>query len=225
MHARKSDTFYIVFLLVMALSACSTTASRIEIDLDALQAGAVYGNAEDQYELGVMFYKGEGLPKHDGKAYAWLSLAKAQGYVPAGKMLDEVSKGMTPELISQAQNLTSVLYEEPRYLMKKRDQLRKADVSTIQNALYQNSIDNGKSPEIPIDAPKEICRTSGDECVGMVDLSFLLGSYLVGIPRDALLPYPSHDAHSGYMIQKDNEGRIIVSAPHAELEKPIELKR
>lgn len=217
-------TIPIVFLLIISLTACSS-APTAKKDLDAIQNGALYGNAEDQYALGVMFYEGEGLPKHDAKAYAWLSLAKAQGYAPAGKMLENVTKGMTPEQISQAQNLTSVLYEEPRYLMKKRDELRKADLDTIQNALYQNSIDNGKLPDIPTDASKEICRTAGDQCAGMVDLGFLLGSYLVGIPRDAILPYPYSDSHTGYMIQKDKTGKITVSAPHAELEKPIELKR
>lgn len=43
-----------------------------------------------------------------------------------------------------------------------------------------------------------------------------------GLGADASLPT---DAHTGYMISQDSAGKITVSAPHAELEKPIEVTR
>jgi len=68
---------------------------------------AEQGVAQAQYNLGVMYYNGEGVPVNNVKAYMWLSLAKAQGDETAVTGLDIVKKQMTPSQIAKAQALAT----------------------------------------------------------------------------------------------------------------------
>ena len=64
---------------------------------------AKQGLANAQYNLGVMYDNGEGVPEDAVYAYAWLSIAAAQGntYAKEGKEL--VAKLMTQAQITEAQ--------------------------------------------------------------------------------------------------------------------------
>ena len=66
---------------------------------------AEQGNAKAQNVLGVMFRKGEGVPKNPARAHMWFSLAAARGDTKAEVELREVSRTMTPQQISQAQEM------------------------------------------------------------------------------------------------------------------------
>jgi TPR repeat protein len=66
---------------------------------------AEQGNAKAQNVLGVMFRKGEGVPKNPARAHMWLSFAAARGDARAKAELREVSRTMTPQEISQAQEM------------------------------------------------------------------------------------------------------------------------
>jgi TPR repeat protein len=66
---------------------------------------AEQGNAKAQNVLGVMFRKGEGVPKNPARAHMWFSLAAARGDTKAETELREVSRTMTRQQISQAQEM------------------------------------------------------------------------------------------------------------------------
>jgi TPR repeat protein len=63
---------------------------------------AEQGNAKAQTVLGVMFRKGEGVPKDPVRARMWLSLGSKRGDAGARIGLREVSRTMTREEISRA---------------------------------------------------------------------------------------------------------------------------
>ncbi|MEA2838272.1 MAG: uncharacterized protein QOD89_2822 [Bradyrhizobium sp.] len=67
------------------------------------RALAEQGNAKAQNVLGVMFRKGEGVPKNPARAHMWLSFAAKRGDATAKAELREVSRAMTAQEISQAE--------------------------------------------------------------------------------------------------------------------------
>ena len=52
-------------------------------DLDTVRQAADQGDAEAQYNLGVIYNNGEGVPKDDAEAVRWFQLAAEQGYAKA----------------------------------------------------------------------------------------------------------------------------------------------
>ena len=48
-------------------------------DLDTVRQAADQGDAEAQYNLGLMYVNGEGVPKDDAEAVRWYRLAAEQG--------------------------------------------------------------------------------------------------------------------------------------------------
>ena len=64
-----------VGLAVMVLSA--------QDDLDTVRQAADQGDANAQFNLGVMYDFGEGVPKDDAEAVEWYRLAAEQGYANA----------------------------------------------------------------------------------------------------------------------------------------------
>jgi TPR repeat protein len=63
---------------------------------------AEQGNAKAQNVLGVMFRKGQGVPKSPARAHMWFSFAAKRGEAGARAELREVSRTMTAQEISQA---------------------------------------------------------------------------------------------------------------------------
>ncbi len=105
-----------------------------------------------------------------------------------------------------------------------RDAKRQSDVNTILNAVYQYSIDhNGVMPAgIPATGRHEICRTGAADCQG-ADLNALSGSYLVSIPVDPRAPETG--TGTSYFIRRENNGRMTVNAPLAEVRNEISVTR
>ena len=66
---------------------------------------ADHGNAEAQYNLGVRYYEGLGVPKDYVRAYMWHNLATGRGFKLAAEGRDTVEKRMTPAQIAEAQKL------------------------------------------------------------------------------------------------------------------------
>ncbi len=110
-----------------------------------------------------------------------------------------------------------------KQLADSRNAQRRADVSTILNAVYQYSIDNGSIPASVTTTAAEVCNTGGT-CTGLTDLSVLTasGKYLVSIPKD---PSTSTANSTKYQINKDANNRIVVSAPSAENSTTISVTR
>lgn len=105
-----------------------------------------------------------------------------------------------------------------------RNAQRKADVSTILNAVYQYTIDNNGTLPVSISTtPTPVCKTGG-ACSGLIDLSVLTASekYLTSIPYD---PTTSTSTSNNYNISKSANGRITVAAPGAEQSVTISVTR
>lgn len=105
-----------------------------------------------------------------------------------------------------------------------RNAQRRADINTILNAVYQYSIDNnGSLPASITNDLTAICST-GSNCDGYIDLSVLTDyqKYILAVPTD---PTAANGADSGYMIEKTDFGRVVVSAPSAENGATISVTR
>ncbi len=75
------------------------------------------GHTSAQYYLGLMYYNGQGVPKHNIYAYMWLSITKAKDDVGkvkqiAGKEIENLIKDLTKlmpyEEIAKAQDLAKM---------------------------------------------------------------------------------------------------------------------
>ena len=75
-------------------------------DIKKLRRAAEQGNAQAQASLGITYEFGVGVSKDYMKAYAWLSVAAAQGDKEALKFKDSLRERMTPEQLAEAEKLT-----------------------------------------------------------------------------------------------------------------------
>jgi hypothetical protein len=66
---------------------------------------AEQGNAKAQSLIGVMYRRGQGVARNSIHAFIWLSRAAARGDARAKTELHEVSQTMTPQQISEAQEM------------------------------------------------------------------------------------------------------------------------
>lgn len=107
-----------------------------------------------------------------------------------------------------------------------RNAQRRADVTTILNAVYQYYIDNGQLPStIPTSTATTICRSSASStCSGYVNLGVLTlnEEYLTAIPVDPI--YGTAES-ADYQIFKSTNNRVTVLAPHAEQGATISVTR
>ena len=71
---------------------------------------AEQGNAEAQFNLGIMYAMGTGVSANNVRAYMWFSLAKAQGYKNASKGFGIVKSRMPAADISIAQALATEMW-------------------------------------------------------------------------------------------------------------------
>lgn len=111
-----------------------------------------------------------------------------------------------------------------KQLMDARNTQRSADVTTILNAIYQYTVDEGGNlPATITSTPTAVCATGGT-CTGLVDLSVLTAGekYLTALPKD---PSTGTANSTGYNISKSANGRVTVSAPAAEGDATINVTR
>ena len=66
---------------------------------------AEQGNADAQYNLGVLYDNGLGVPQDKVRAYMWFNLSAAQGREGAAAFRDLIAGRMTPTQIAEAQKL------------------------------------------------------------------------------------------------------------------------
>ena len=76
---------------------CRRTTGRRRSEL---RKAAEQGDASAQYNLGVMYANGEGVPEDYVKAYAWINLAAAQGQKDVVKAKDSIREKMTTEQVA-----------------------------------------------------------------------------------------------------------------------------
>ena len=65
------------------------------------------GNAKAQNLIGVMYHKGQGVARNSVRALAWFSVAARKGDREAKAKMQEVSKTMTPDELSQARDMAT----------------------------------------------------------------------------------------------------------------------
>jgi hypothetical protein len=63
------------------------------------------GLAGGQYNLGVIYEHGRGVPQDRVQAHMWFNLAAAQGENNAAESRDRMAQRMTPAQIAEAQKL------------------------------------------------------------------------------------------------------------------------
>jgi TPR repeat protein len=66
---------------------------------------AEQGDANAQYNLGVFYDNGLGVPQDKARAYMWFNLSAAQGREGATAFRDLIARRMTPAQITEAQKL------------------------------------------------------------------------------------------------------------------------
>ncbi len=72
---------------------------------------AEQGNAGAQFNLGISYFKGEGVLRNDIESYAWLILAKFNGY-ESDKAIEILSSKMTNSDISNGQKRAQEIQNE-----------------------------------------------------------------------------------------------------------------
>lgn len=94
-------------IILAAILATSTSAfaQAAENEIQRLSKAALSGEAKAQYELGIKYSKGDGVPADKIKAYKWLHKAAEQGYTAALMARYEVSRGMSQEEIAAAKGI------------------------------------------------------------------------------------------------------------------------
>jgi len=75
------------------------------LDFADCQIKAEQGNAQAQFNLGMMYYKGEGVPQDKVMAHMYINIAAAKGGKEAVHNRDIISKNMSLSQIEKAQDL------------------------------------------------------------------------------------------------------------------------
>jgi TPR repeat protein len=107
-----------VMLLVLSFAASGTAGPAEDADaamkrhdyktaLQLIRPLAEQGDANAQYNLGVFYDNGLGVPQDRIRAYMWLSLAAMQGRERAAAFRDLIARLMTPGQKAEAQKLVS----------------------------------------------------------------------------------------------------------------------
>ena len=78
---------------------------ELAVRVKACREAAEQGDAEAQFNIGVMYDNGRGVPQDDAQAHMWFNLAGARGHEKAREARDAVRARMTPEQVAEAQRL------------------------------------------------------------------------------------------------------------------------
>ena len=73
---------------------------------------AEQGDFGSQFVVGALYFGGQGVPQDYLLAYAWVSIAAAQGRADGKKAKAIIAKRMTPTHIAEAQKLSLELWEK-----------------------------------------------------------------------------------------------------------------
>ena len=76
------------------------------------------GHARAQYDLGVMYRNGEGVPQDDVTTYAWFNLAATNGHALAEVNKPLIATEMTAEQIAKGQELSREMLKKNPKLLK-----------------------------------------------------------------------------------------------------------
>jgi TPR repeat protein len=77
-----------------------------------LERAALQGHARAQYAMSLCAANGVGVVRNQALAYAWLSLAAAQGLNKASYKMSVMEEHLTPRILAQGRRELSVLKEQ-----------------------------------------------------------------------------------------------------------------
>lgn len=118
---RIAGLIFIIFLDCLSSPATAentaATESHSSKAITALMVEAKKGDAKSQYQLGLRYSTGNGVPKDKIQAYMWFQRAAEQGYTDAIYPRYELSTTMSKEEITEAKSLSSLNEEaeNPQY--------------------------------------------------------------------------------------------------------------
>lgn len=98
-RAILTSIFVSLFLLIAPMTSAQT--------FDEIRSAAQQGDMKAQFNLGLMYATGEGVPENFVKAYSWVSIARAQGLTRADATKSYLREAMSPEQMAEAQSLSS----------------------------------------------------------------------------------------------------------------------
>ena len=108
----------LIALLLAGVVGCDSMPQGLSASDQALFRRAQQGDADAQYNLGVMYDSGDGVPKDDVEAYAWLSLSVTQTNGDEDmkeeleKGLPELKAALAPEQLAAAEKRIAELTEQ-----------------------------------------------------------------------------------------------------------------
>ena len=86
----------ILGLVIGSMVSLEGVAEEIDDAAVLLRAAAEQGNAEAQYNLGLMYLEGQGVKQDNVEAYAWIRTAAAQGRSGTLEIRSALLREMTP---------------------------------------------------------------------------------------------------------------------------------
>lgn len=98
-------------LSLLLVSLASGVYGQDAPDFEETKALAEQGEAFAQFNLGIMYYNGEGVPQNNVRAYVWWSVAAAQGDGDARTNRDIVSERLAPEQLARGQDMATRCFE------------------------------------------------------------------------------------------------------------------
>ncbi len=107
--AEQNEGMKKALLFVLAIAVIPVGVDAQGTELAQLRARAEQGNPIAQYNLGLMYANGFGVPEDNVLAYMWYNLAAAQGgeaVERAQSNKDTLEERMTREQIAEAQRLS-----------------------------------------------------------------------------------------------------------------------
>ena len=88
-------------------------------DGKTVEQKAEAGDAEAQFELGLLYECGEGgVPQEAVTAFAWYNTAQVNGDAKAGEWKSAIAKEMTADQIAKAEALAKVMIKKNPKLLK-----------------------------------------------------------------------------------------------------------
>lgn len=108
--ARRGDP---VALLLAAMRAQSDPAAPRSKVAAAMRQAARAGMPSAMTNLGLMYFKGEGVPQDFVYGLGWLIVAASVGFVPATELRDQLSDRMPVGQVNAAQKTAATLWPHP----------------------------------------------------------------------------------------------------------------
>src|SRR3989344_196759 len=255
---RAMGKLFLIFLFVAAVAACGESSPplskqeatpSVEERSAQLQKQANSGDADAQFNLGVMYNKGEGVPEDAAKAVEWFQKAAAQGHDKAqlalGLIYEDGGEGVSKDAAKAAEWWEKAAAQEdartqamlgemyyhgegvPKNAAKAIEWYQKAAAQGYTPAQYElgRMYANGKG--VPKDAVKAMEWFQKAAAQGNVKAQAFLGAIYAkgeGVPKDWVLAYAwfnlaAAQGDEGAKKLRDSITFTLSSAQRAEAER------